>query len=205
VQWIAHRAGNTTSSIAVAAAVADAIELDVHLFRGRLEVRHGKVLWPLARLWEQWELLPADAPRPALDEIVDAAPEGCHLWLDLKGFTPRLTRRALGELNGRRPVTLSARSWWILRGFGHLDGVRAMRSVGNRTQRWAATVLPGHGGIVIHERLVDREWLARLRRRAPEVIAWGVTDRRRAAELTDLGIDGLIVDDLTLITRRPPI
>ncbi len=61
MELIAHRAGNEAHLIAPAMVVADTIELDVHLFRRRLEVRHAKVLWPFAVFWEKWELLP-DTP-----------------------------------------------------------------------------------------------------------------------------------------------
>jgi hypothetical protein len=57
-ELIAHRVGNSLEEVAAAAGRADLVEIDVHLFRGRLEVRHAKVLWPTAILWEQWELVP---------------------------------------------------------------------------------------------------------------------------------------------------
>lgn len=204
MEWIAHRAGNLTSTIAAAAAIADAIELDVHVFRGHLEVRHGKVLWPLARLWERWELLPRDAPRPSLDEIVAATPPGMHLWLDLKGPAPRLTGRSLGVVADRRPLTVSSRHWWILRGARRHGDIRVMRSVGNRFQRRLVGRLRFGplDGVVIHERLVDAATLARLHTRTTSVVAWGLTTRERADELERLGISGLIVDDLGLLVRR---
>ena len=51
VELVAHRAGNVTSSIASALDAADTVELDVHLFRGRIEVRHAKVIWPFRIHW----------------------------------------------------------------------------------------------------------------------------------------------------------
>lgn len=203
VEWIAHRAGNLVTTLVEAAERSDAVELDVHLFRGRLEVRHGKVLWPFARLWERWYLLPVDADRPPLDVIVDAAPDGTHLWLDLKAFTPRLTRRALAVVGDRRPLTVSTRSWWALGLARKQPDIRTMRSVGNRWQRWLVGRLrySVHDGVVIHERLVDAGALERLHRRTPTVISWGVTDGDRADELRNMGISGLIVDDLDLIDR----
>src|SRR5690606_17023359 len=96
---------NLTELVGPAVGAADAIELDVHLYRNRLEVRHAKLLlWPFARLWEKWELLGRDAPRPSLAAILDHVPDGVHLWFDLKGFTTRLPRavhRTIDRDDGR--------------------------------------------------------------------------------------------------------
>ncbi len=203
VEWIAHRAGNVAETSVPAIAIADAVELDVHRFRGRLEVRHGKVLWPCARLWERWELLPVDSPRPLLGEILDATPDGAHLWLDLKGPSRRLTRRALTAVGDRRPLTVSCRVWWALRPARRADDIRTMKSVGTRWQRRLVvrTRFGERDGIAIHERLVDAGVLATLHRVTPNVICWGVVDDDRARELASLGVSGLIVDDLTMIGR----
>src|SRR5690606_27401966 len=107
----AHRGGNFVESVAAALAVADAIEIDVHTFRGRLEVRHAKVIWPCSIRWERWYLIPRSDPRPTLAEILAVVPDGSHLWIDLKGFTPRFTRRVLRAVGDRHELTMSARSW----------------------------------------------------------------------------------------------
>lgn len=205
MELIAHRAGNLASLHASAVEVADVVEVDVHLFRNRLEVRHAKLLlWPFARLWEKWEILPADAPRPPLADILAELPAGTPVWFDLKGFTTRLPRAVHAVAGDRPSVTYSARQWWILGWARRNTSARTMRSVGSRWQRWLTTVVPppaaGHG-IVIDERLLDDGWLTRLRRRAAVVVAWGVEDPSRAAELAAAGIDGLIVDDLELIRQ----
>lgn len=203
MELIAHRAGNLAELVAPAALVADAVEVDVHLFRNRLEVRHAKILlWPLARLWEKWELLPADAPRPHLDAIAAVLPEGVHLWVDLKGFSWRLPRAAHAVVGDRPGTTYSTRHWWILGWVRRHTSARTMKSVGNRWQRWLVTRTPFRpegDGIVIREDLVDAESLARLHRSTSVVIVWGVDDRARADELVEAGVDGLILDDLDLI------
>jgi glycerophosphoryl diester phosphodiesterase len=203
MELIAHRAGNLVELVAPAIDVADAIEIDVHLFRNRLEVRHAKVLlWPLSRLWEKWELLPRDAPRPGLAAIVDVVPDGVHMWFDLKGFTTRLPRAVHRVAAAREGVTYSSRHWWILGWVRRRTSGRTMKSVGNRFERWLVTRTRLHGpehGVVVHERLLDDGSLARLRATEPIVVAWGVTDRDRARELIGRGIDGLILDDLDLI------
>lgn len=198
MELIAHRAGNRAGLISPAVAVADAIELDVHLFRGRLEVRHTKVLWPLAVYWERWELVRDEPPVP-LAEIVAAAPDGTHLWLDLKGFTPRLARRALEAVGDRRPLTASTRSWWAL-GPLRRAGVRTFRSVGSRWQLWLVERVPiGGDGIVMHQRFATPEVVARLRRRTRQVVVWAIEDADRALAVADLGVTGIIADDLAVL------
>jgi glycerophosphoryl diester phosphodiesterase len=203
VELIAHRAGNLAELVEPAVAVADVVELDVHLFRNRLEVRHAKVLlWPFSRLWEKWELLERETPRPSLAAILDHVPDDVHLWFDLKGFTTRLPRAIHRLVGDREPVTYSSRAWWVLGWVRRHTAARTMKSVGNRWQRWLVTRTHFGGdahGIVIHERLLHDGWLARLHEVTPTVFAWAVHDLARAEELIDAGVAGLILDDLELI------
>lgn len=181
--------------------MADTIELDVHLFRGRLEVRHAKVLWPFARYWERWEWVP-QTDWPSLAEILAAAPADAHLWFDLKGMTGRLPKRLLAEAGERRPMTASCRSWWALRRIRRIDGIRTYRSVGNLLQLWLVQRVrfsDESSGIVMHERFASAEILERLRRRTSNLVVWAVEDIDRAIELRDLGVSGIIADDLALL------
>ncbi len=198
---IAHRAGNAVERLAPAAAVADAVELDVHLFRGRLEVRHAKVIWPFAVYWERWRWV-RDEPPVDLAEILDAAGDGVHLWFDLKGFTGRMARKVLRTAGDRRPMTASTRSWWTLRAFRRQSGIRTLRSVGSRWQLWAVQRLRFAGpadGIVMHERFATPGVVERLLALTPLVVTWAVDDLDRALELAAMGVTGLIMDDLDLI------
>jgi len=205
VELIAHRAGNLVELVEPAVAVADTVELDVHLFRGRPEVRHAKLLlWPFARLWEKWELLPADAPRPALADVLAAVPAGTGAWFDLKGFTSRLPRAVHAVAVDRAGCTYSTRQWWILGWVRRNTSARTMRSVGSRWQRWLVGRVRFHGtsdGVVIAESLLDDRWLERLRDRVPVLVVWGVRDVGRARALIAAGVDGLIVDDLEILGR----
>ena len=57
---VAHRAGNDLGTLRRAEALAiPLVEADVHLRRGRIEVRHLKTLGPLPVLWDRWRLAPA--------------------------------------------------------------------------------------------------------------------------------------------------
>ena len=202
VELIAHRAGNRTSTVGPAAAVADTIELDVHQFRGRLEVRHAKVIWPTPVLWEKWELVPRDAPPPLLADILGVVPDGTTVWLDLKSSAPRFTRRVLAAIGDRADVTVSSRQWWNLRRFRRAGGIRTMRSAGPRWQRWTLRWIRRFGpddGVVVPERFVTPTAIAGWLGRTSHVAVWAVADLDRASELVGLGVTGLIVDDLDLI------
>ena len=202
MELIAHRAGNRIDTVGAGLDVADGIELDVHLFRGRLEVRHSKVLWPFRVYWERWELLPSEDP-PDLASIVAAIPDGAHVWLDLKGFTGRLTRRVLRNIDGHRPLTVSTRSWWTLRTVRQADGIRSFRSVGSRWQLWAVqrARFGSRDGIVMHERFSSSDVMERLLRLTPRVVVWAVDDLERASDLARIGVTGIIADDLDLVAR----
>src|SRR4051812_45642760 len=104
---VAHRAGNDLDLLRRAESVRPRlIEADVHLFRGRLEVRHLKTLGPLPVLWDRWYLAPPGTPRLELHQVLAAAGPETALMLDLKGGA-RLARRVAGALEGRRgPVSV---------------------------------------------------------------------------------------------------
>ena len=77
-----------------------------------------------------------------------------------------------------------------------------MKSVNNRLARWLVTSTPlgsSDTGVVINQRLIDADSIRRLRRRTSIVVTWGVDDVARARKLIELGLDGLIIDDLDLI------
>lgn len=201
IEIVAHRAGN---DLAMAARCADqglVIETDVHRGRGgRLEVRHGKRLWPTTRLWERWYLLPPGAEDVELGELLTAVDAGTHLWLDLKGPDPRLAGDVASAIGSRAPVTVSSKAWWQLRRFRRRSGVRTMRSAGNRTELALLRWLPSRvrpDGSVVHSRLLDQASMAWLRRRGP-VFTWYVPDVGTRDRLLALNVDGLILDDLAL-------
>jgi hypothetical protein len=200
MEIVAHRAGNTPSAlvdVVGGSGVVDAVEVDVHLFRRRLEVRHAKILcWPFLRLWERWEILPADAPRPSLESIMAGVPDGLGVWVDLKGFSRRLPRAVHAVVGDRPMTTYSSRQWWLLVWVRRHTSARTMASVGSRWQRWCAVRfgVPADG-VVIADRLLVGDWLERLQRVVPTVFVWGVTDDRRASTLASVGVRGLVLDD----------
>ncbi len=203
MEFIAHRAGNDPALLRDAEQRgADAVEVDVHLSgRDRLEVRHGKRLWPTARLWEKWYLLPSAASVPSLQEILDAAEPSTQLWLDLKGPDPRLARQVFATIQGRHPLIVSTKAWWLLKRFGDVVGIRTVRSAGNRFELFLLLWLPSRSkvdGAVVAYRLLSPQVLARLLRRGL-VFTWGVDDAAAIQALSDGGVTGVILDDLGLM------
>ena len=197
---IAHRAGNDPALLRRAERVrARLIEADIHLFRGRLEVRHLKTLGPLPLLWDRWYLASPRIPRFELGALLDRAGSETALMLDLKGRDVRLAERVAAELAGRRPgdVTVCSRSWRLLEPFHDTAAVRTVHSVGSRRQlralrrRFAGRRL---SGISIHRRLLDPATVADLRARADMIVTWPVATVDEARRLGAWGIDGVITE-----------
>jgi glycerophosphoryl diester phosphodiesterase len=199
---VAHRAGNDLSMLrrAETQAAVRLVEADVHLFRGRMEVRHLKTVGPVNVLWDRWEL--AD-PRPArllIDRLLAVAAPDTELMLDLKGRDPRLPRRliaALAEAGERRRLTACSRNWALLEPLASLPGVRVVHSVGSARQLAALRRrLAGRrlAGVSIHRKLLDAAVVADLRTRADVILTWPVADPAEARLLGDWGVDGVITE-----------
>jgi hypothetical protein len=191
---VAHRAGNDLARLRAAEALRlQLVEADVHLFGGRLEVRHRKTVGPFPILWDRWELAPPWAPRLLLDELLEATAPGTELMLDLKGHDRRLPGRVLAAvesagLPGR--LTVCSQDWRLLEPLAGLPEIRVVHSVGNARQlaRLPRTV----AGVSIHERLLDAGVVAELRRRAALVLSWPVESVAQARRLATWGVQGLI-------------
>lgn len=204
---IAHRAGNDVATVAAAVPLADVLEADVHLFRGRLEVRHAKTIGPLDLLWERWYLLPRNTPRLLLPDLLAAIPDGVDLMLDLKGPDPRLAgavlEAAAGWLASGRRLIVCGRVWWVLGGFRGRPGVCVLHSAGSTRQiraliRRSPSRQPDSataGGVCVDHRLLTAELVAALLRRALFVWCWPVNDRGTAAKLARWGVTGFITDE----------
>ena len=113
------------------------IEADVHLFGGRLEVRHLKTLGPLPILWDRWYLAPFGTRRLELGELLAAADSETMLMLDLKGLRRDLAHRVAVQIACHRPVgevAVCSRSWRLLEPLEGVPGVRVVHSIGSRRQ-----------------------------------------------------------------------
>jgi glycerophosphoryl diester phosphodiesterase len=203
---LAHRAGNDLAALRAAEdAGPDAIEADVRLFRGRLELRHLKTVGPLPVYWDRWQLRRPGATFPTLEALLAAARPSTELLLDLKGFDPRLPRRVIEAIDasGRRQgVAVCSRHWHHLATFRTRPHVRVVHSVGSPGELRALWRRSSGGeldGISIDQRLLTRPVTAELCRRAPLVMAWPVNGVRAANRLAGWGVNGLISDEPALL------
>lgn len=202
VEIIAHRAGNSAAAMAACRTVSGTAEIDVHLHRGDVVVRHAKRLWPTSRLWERWYLLPRGTVVPMLDEAACWLGDDVPLWVDCKGpFALGLPRAVRDRLGLHRRVTMSGKAWWVLARAARLRDVRVVRSAGNRAELLLLR-LPSRvalDGVALHRRLVTAPLVAELRARHGQVFCWAVTDAATARRLVGWGVDGLILDDPALM------
>jgi glycerophosphoryl diester phosphodiesterase len=196
---VAHRAGNDLARMAEAERRGvDVVEADVHLFHGRLEVRHLKSVGPLPFLWDRWEVAPPWRRPLGLDAVLESADPRTHLMLDLKGFSRRIAvalEAYLGAAAPSRSLTLCARHWPLLAPFRD-SGHRVVLSAGNRAQL-RALVRRGGGvdGVSVHAALLGSAVVARLRETTDLVMSWPVNTSERMSRLAAWGVNAFISDE----------
>lgn len=197
---VAHRGGNDVVRVGAAEGLGiDVLEADLHLFRGRVEVRHLKTLGPIPILWDRWRLASPFAPRLLLPELLGVVAPRTALMLDLKGRDLRLSHQVLATLGAAAPrrTIVCSRAWHLLAPFRGHPAVRVVHSVGSARQlrallrRYPPASL---AGISIHERLLDAGIVGELCRRAELVFSWPVNTLARARELASWGVGGMISD-----------
>ena len=197
---VAHRAGNDLGILRRAEALAPRlVEADLHLRRGRVEVRHLKTLGPVPLLWDRWRLAPGWVPRLELSTLLAEAGPGTELMLDLKGRDVRLSSRVAEAIARARParITVCARNWALLEPLRDVPGLRIVHSVGSRRQlralrrRFAGRRL---AGVSIHRELLDPATVADLRARSELVMTWPVATADEARTLAGWGVDGVITE-----------
>jgi glycerophosphoryl diester phosphodiesterase len=196
---VSHRGGNDITSLATAARLGvRVVEADLHLFRGRIEVRHLKTVGPIPLLWDRWRLESPFQPRLRLEELLERVDPAITLMLDLKGRDPRLSHRVRELLRGGpRPAIVCSRSWHLLQPFRGEQDIRVLHSVGSRRQlrrllrRFPARSLEG---VSIHAGLLDAAVVSAVRERAEVVFSWPVSTLARARLLAAWGVSGMISD-----------
>lgn len=205
---IAHRAGNSLAGLHTANQLGvDVIECDVHHHRGRLEVRHLKTAGPLPFLWDRWELAPASAPRLGLAELLDADRHGTTFMLDLKGRRSagaRAVVRLLHRSAHDRPLLVCGRYWPAIDTLATLPYVRPVLSARNRVElgRLRERVRQrAPYGVSVHRSLLDRDIVAELHESVEVVMTWPVNDLPSLDALLEIGVTGIISDELEVLTE----
>jgi glycerophosphoryl diester phosphodiesterase len=198
---IAHGAANDLEGMRRAQRLGiRVVEADLHVYAGRIEVRHLKTVGPLPLLWDRWTLAAPWTPRLRLDAVLAAVGPETELMLDLKGRDARLPALVAGVLAERAPdvpVTVCARHWPLLDAVAAIPGARPVHSVGARRQlETLRRRLGGRPlrGISIHRKLLDARTVADLRRWAEVVMTWPVQTAEQVRELVGWGVQGLIAE-----------
>jgi hypothetical protein len=202
---VAHRHGNDLELLVDALGWgADLIEADVHLHRGRLEVRHTKSMGPLPWLWDRWYLVSAKGPRLHLHEVAAALPPERRVMLDLKGWQPWLGRRVLAAMDEAAPgvpYTVCSRHWRMLDAFEGHDHVHVVHSVRSRSELARLPrrlALHRSWGIAVHRELLPSPALQALRGQVEAVLTWPVNTEEVRRQVLAQGATGIISDDLTI-------
>ena len=201
---VAHRAGNTVDGLRAAlAAGVDLVELDVHLHRGALEVRHHKAVGRNLLYEDGSWVRRADFALVTLEEILAAAASDPRLMLDLKGIPTGLAAAVATRVREHMPdaaVTVCSRHWWMLEAFA--PPVRTVLSAGNRPGlarlRHRLATRPADG-VSLHLGLLTPEVVRSVRERSGFVLTWPVDTPRALARAREVGVDGVISKNLELL------
>jgi len=203
---IAHRAGNDPIRLRKAeSAGVDLIECDLWLYHDRLEVRHEKTAGPLPVLWDRWSLAPGWRSRWTLTDLLRSASHSTELFFDLKGWNARLPGLLLAiiaEEMPDRPFSVSSQNWELLRPFRTIPQVTTFYSIGNPRQLRAfpGQIEPSRKiSVSIHSKLLTPSTIAYLRGRSDHIIPWKIRTMAHAQQLLAWGVDGLNVDDPSLL------
>jgi hypothetical protein len=199
---IAHRAGNELELLGRTLATgADLIEADVHLYRGRLEIRHTKTMGPLPWLWDRWYVVSARLPRLLLPELAAELPAERRLMLDLKGWHPWLGRRVAAAMDAAAPgvpYVVCSRHWRMLDAFDGLDHVDVVHSVRSKAElARLPRRLARHRswGVAVHRELLPRMDVPALLQTVDALLTWPVNTVDVLAEVAQHGVTGVSSDD----------
>lgn len=202
---IAHKAANSLERLADAErAGADFAEGDLWSFRGHVEVRHEKTLGALPVRWDRWKLELSRTPHIHLDTLLAAEHRPPALLIDVKGRDLRLPAALLAALERHPvPVVVCARRPAMLDLLA-ANGLPVFPSVGGESDLVRLERLSWKrqwDGVSVHRKLLTERFVERLRRLAPHIISWPVNTHSAVDELTALGIDGFICDNLALVAE----
>ncbi len=223
---IAHGYGNDLDRLELAlASPVDMIEADVWFHLGRLVVRHERQLGPFPLYLDNLANLPRGAKRPflsiagwylrvvrrpvTLSQIALRLSNCKAVMLDMKGNAGYLRKAYSADLQRlltEQPlseVIVAGYDWRLLNELQKVPGVKACYSV-NTLQRldrlWLNRDHFSIQTVGLHHAMITPEVLARFKDRDITVYTWTVDDVERARQLIEWGVDGIISNDLALLT-----
>ena len=205
---VAHRGGESPEALRASLALgADLVEVDVHLFRGGLELGHAR---PIGPFLVDGLRIRRRGVRRRLGEVVEALGGEDRLMLDLKGSTAQVGAEVAQVIAQHAPgaaLTVCTQVWPMLEALE--PPVRRVLSAGNRRQlaalrhRLATTTDPVFG-VSVRLSLLTPALMAELGARVERVMAWTVTTRQQLARARDLGVGAIIGPDVALLRSRWP-
>ena len=226
-EMIAHRGAsrerreNTLPAFARALELGvDGIELDTHATRDGVVVVHHDFVpaadppAPSLAGVPFHSLTAADVARfrfadgsgiPTLNEVIDLVGIRATLYVELKAR--RIEREVIACFAGKR-------ARWAVHSFDHV-AIRRTRSVSSRARTGillaSYMVEPEAALKTAYAQdywqsgdLIDADLVERVHKATGRVIAWTVNTPERAAELTEMGVDGICTDDVRLIRTAAP-
>ncbi|HLB23732.1 MAG TPA: glycerophosphodiester phosphodiesterase [Dehalococcoidia bacterium] len=207
---IAHRAGNNLHALELALqAGVDAIECDFWHDRGRLTLRHERKLPAVPLFYDKW-ILRWSMGHLNLRDLLRQINFRAQLFLDIKSASPAAADAVLDlyrDNESMMPAALvSSQQWKLLDRIAAAGaGMQICYSVGARREIDPLLRRAEHGprphGTSIRHTLLNADVVTRLHDAGLKVYAWTVNTPHRAEELRALGVDGVISDDLEVLTR----
>lgn len=209
---IAHKAGNTAMhALAAIENVADYVEVDLWLNRGRFEARHERRLFSrLPFLYEGFRISLAPRRPFGLAELLEQTEGRVDIFLDLKNGGPtaaQLVRRSLDEARYRHRLVASSQLWPVLRALRDVaPEVALFYSMGTQAQLDLFLAVAERDasprGISCRHSLLTPRVIELMHDRGLLVVAWTVDDLDRAAELAGWGVDGITTHRVVELRER---
>jgi hypothetical protein len=206
---VAHRGGESPEALRASLATgADLVEVDVHFFRGGLELGHAR---PIGPLLVDGLRIRRHRGRRSLADVVAALGGEDRLMLDLKGSTAQVGAEVAQVIAQHAPgsaLTVCTQVWSMLDPLE--PPVRRVLSAGTRRElaalraRLARPARPGESafGVSVRLKLLTPEVVAELAARVERVMAWTITTPGQLARARSLGVGALIGPDVALL-RSP--
>lgn len=214
--WPTRFPDNTLSGYQAAAAVADAVELDIRRSAdGKLAISHDPALGGLEVASHDWATLAevdlGDGHRPVLlDEAIAALPN-TPIQFEIKnlpnqpGFEPD-HRVALEAAARTRPGDIVTSFHWptlvaVRREFPEVATGALLGQHGDVREAVDHCLDAGHVSVVPEEIMLDEGSMSYIHEAGLDSYTWTVNDPIRAIELADLGVSGIITNDPGLMVE----